>query len=457
MAGLAAATVLVVGLDATVGLPGGILHGRLLDGGTSAAPEPSARPATAPEPAASVLVPTASSSTIDPAEVARLLEPILDDPDVGPGLGAAVVDVGTGQQVYADAATTARPPASSVKILTATAALELLGPDARLSTRVLETPVSAEGDPRGIPEVVLVGGGDPSLRTTPGGGDPSLRSLAAATAAALGKAGLHRVRLAYDDSLFAGPSSSPAWPDGYVESGVVGLVSALSVDAGRGADPSRSAAEVFATELRRAGVGVSGRLRQVPTDEDFAQLAEVRSQPVRVLLERMLTASDNDYAEAFGHLAAVAGHQPATFRGAASATVEALDALGLPVDGIRLQDASGLARQDRVPARALVLALALAGSHGHPELASVLSGLPVAAFTGTLVGRFDLPSRGAGFVRAKTGTLSGIAALAGTVQDREGHVLAFAFLVDRTKLGDALGAPAVLDRAAAALADCGCS
>ena len=88
----------------------------------------------------------------------------------------------------------------------------------------------------------------------------------------------------------------------------------------------------------------------------------------------------------------------------------------------------------------------------------MVTGLPVAGFTGTLADRFLVGSAkaGAGVVRAKTGTLTGVSALAGTVPDREGRVLAFAFLVDRTADGGALEVPAALDRAAAALATCGC-
>src|SRR5207344_1040996 len=104
----------------------------------------------------------------------------------------------SGEQVYADGASTGRPPASTVKILTATAAVQRLGSDTRLATRVVEVPVSAEGDPGGVPEIVLVGGGDPSLRSTPGGGDASLRALARLTAQALDRTGLHRARLGYD-------------------------------------------------------------------------------------------------------------------------------------------------------------------------------------------------------------------------------------------------------------------
>jgi D-alanyl-D-alanine carboxypeptidase/D-alanyl-D-alanine-endopeptidase (penicillin-binding protein 4) len=81
--------------------------------------------------------------------------------------------------------------------------------------------------------------------------------------------------------------------------------------------------------------------------------------------------------------------------------------------------------------------------------------MPVAAASGTLLGRFDgVRKAGAGVVRAKTGTLTGVSSLAGTVIDSDGRQLAFAVLAD--KVGATGAARDALDAVAVALARCGC-
>jgi D-alanyl-D-alanine carboxypeptidase/D-alanyl-D-alanine-endopeptidase (penicillin-binding protein 4) len=99
--------------------------------------------------------------------------------------------------------------------------------------------------------------------------------------------------------------------------------------------------------------------------------------------------------------------------------------------------------------------LQLASSPDHPELRSVVTGLPVAAYDGSLASRFD-HSAGRGLVRAKTGTLTGTSALAGITTDVRGHALVFAFVSNHVKYAETLDTRAALDRLATALATCPC-
>ncbi len=447
----------VIGLDASVGLPGGVFHGALVrqDPTPTAGPTlPVSSPGVPAVPAAPVLEPASGGTPPDPTALAALLRPLIGSTALGGHVGGSVTDVSTGVALFQQGADKGRVPASTAKLLTAVAALQVLGPEAQLTTTTVQQP-AAPGTST-PPRVILVGGGDPSLRDEPGGGDPSLRALARATATALDEAGTSVVRLGYDATLFKGPTAAASWPSEYVSSGVVGPVTALSVGEAHVADPPREAGLAFVRQLERAGISVRGGLRAVAARVGASPLATVESRPVAELVRWMLTESDNDYAEAFGHLIAVSAGDPATFSGGAAATERTVADLGVDTTHVALFDASGLARKDRIPAATLTALLVATTSPDQPALSVTLGGLPVAAFTGTLVDRFVTPpaSSGAGVVRAKTGTLTGVSTLAGTVVDRQGRVLAFAFLADRAT--DTLEARAALDQAAAALAACGC-
>ncbi len=95
--------------------------------------------------------------------------------------------------------------------------------------------------------------------------------------------------------------------------------------------------------------------------------------------------------------------------------------------------------------------LALAAGPDHPELRPVLTGLPVAGFTGTLGDRYTATSPATGLIRAKTGTLTGVNSLAGTAVDAQGRLLTFAFLASGST--SPAEAEASLDALATALAE----
>jgi len=227
-------------------------------------------------------------------------------------------------------------------------------------------------------------------------------------------------------------------------------------------DPSLEAARRFAQALTGAGVAVVGEPTPVdaaaPAAKPAAFVASVDSAPVSALVERMLITSDNDLAEALAHLAAVATGQTADFAGGARATSTVLADLGLDVTGLSLLDGSGLAGGSRVAPGLLTAMLARAYGPGAPLLRTVLAVMAVGGFNGTLADRFDSgpTAGGAGLVRGKTGTLTGTSTLAGSVETAEGRTLLFAFFAEAVPVGGTEGARTALDRAAAALAGCGC-
>jgi len=342
-------------------------------------------------------------------------------------------------------------PVSVVKLATATAALVTLGPEARLATTVI-----ADDSRR----ITLVGGGDATL--TMGGGSAGTASLAELAKQVADQVQAGPVELRYDDSLFTGPALGPDWGRDYPAVGVAAPVTALMVDQGRvrpGSlarvdDPARDAAQRFRKLLKANGVKVTS-LKAGVAPANGTKIASVESPPMATLVERMLTDSDNDLAEALAHLAGGAAGYQASFAGGAKATRKVLADLGLPVDGLRLADGSGVSADNRMSAAVLARLLGLVATGSKPELGPIASGLAVAGFSGTLADRFTGPDRAAaGYVRAKTGTLTGVTSLAGLVPDTSGRMLAFALLAN--DIPSIPKARALGDEFAAGLAACGC-
>lgn len=422
-------------------------------------------PTRRPAPAVLEPLPPLPSSAPRPARLAAAMRPVLRAAALGRRVGASVVDVATGRTLLGAGASTPLVPASTTKLLTATAALEALGPQARFPTSVVRGPGRT---------VVLVGGGDPTLTRAPAAegrgprtADPArIAALAGQLVRRLTADGRRVVRLRYDAGLFRGPATAPSWPKTYVPDGVVSPVSALSLDAGRVAphssdrssDPAAAAAADLATRLKRRGVRVLGAPSPATAAGTATTLAEVTSPPLSDIVERMIDDSDNDIAEALLRQIALADRVPADFASATADVRRRLTDLGLPVRGLRLVDGSGLSRANSIPPQLLTAVLALASSPSHPRLRPIVTGLPVAGVSGTLAARFGARSveRATGRVRAKTGTLSGVSGLAGLVVDASGRLLAFAVLADRISLPQTLDARADLDAAAARLAACGC-
>ncbi|MFJ7195559.1 D-alanyl-D-alanine carboxypeptidase/D-alanyl-D-alanine-endopeptidase [Streptomyces sp. NPDC098926] len=415
--------------------------------------EPAAPAGPSPAPSAPAVLAPLSAAVDNSAPDARTapdgaaaalrsaLGPLLKDPALGKRRTAVVIDTAGGERLYGQGADTPMTPASTVKIATTAAALSALGPDHRIATTV-----RASADLRSI---VLTGGGDPTLDKA------ALRGLATDTARALKERGVDKVRLAYDTSRYSGPARHPIGPNENIAP-----VSALMTDEGRldstdsgpaprSDDPAGDTARTFARLLHGAGIATGSGPKPGRPAAGSEKVAEHRSAPLSALVERALTNSDNDIAEALARQTALAAGEPADFDGGRRAVTAQLKKLGLPLKGADLADGSGLNRKDKVTAGLLAGLLARAADPDHPELRPVLTGLPVAGFSGTLSDRYTGRSAGTGLIRAKTGTLTGVNTLAGTVVDRRGRLLAFAFLASGTTSPS--DAQSALDRLATAL------
>lgn len=387
---------------------------------------------------------TGSTATMpDPQVLSRQLRPILTNRAAG-SITGIVSDPATGEVLFDRRGQRAQVPASTLKVLTSASILQALSPEQRISTKVLR---------RGN-RLILVGGGDGLLASS---GPGSLTELADAVATAFGNQG--RVKLSYDDSLFDGPRLAPGVPASFVKLGIVAPVSALMVDGGRvnpssetrSSDPARSAATSFARLLDERGLNIRLIGRGLAKSSD-KQLAAVESSTIADQVEHMLTESDNTLAEVLGHLAGATRFGRGSFDSSGKAIEQTLTDLGIERESLVVADASGLSRDNRVPASVIGTVLGKAALLQPANLWPINSGLPVAGATGTLEQRF--PAGGAGYIRAKTGTLTGVTALAGTVRSEDGRVLTFSFMANGVP--NTTVARQTLDQAASVIAACGC-
>jgi D-alanyl-D-alanine carboxypeptidase/D-alanyl-D-alanine-endopeptidase (penicillin-binding protein 4) len=425
---------------------------------TPAAPAASLLAAATQAPAAAKPVRTAAPPS--PAGVTAAIEAAVADPALGGRLLAQVVDGSTGTVLFERSGASPAAPASTAKLLTATAVLAVRRPTDRITTKVVA------GTPGTI---VLVGGGDPTLTGAAAGapgrypGAARISELAAQVRRALTRAHTTVRRVVVDDSLFAGPAISPDWAPEDVPSNYASAITAVMADGGRaapgddvrGAAPDLAAGGELAAALNVAGAPVArGR-----PPAGAALLASVQSAPLSQLVHEMLQTSDNVIAECLARQVAIATANQPSFLGAAAAIRSALTRLGVDPGG-GMRDGSGLAARDRVSAGTLTGVLGVVVGDKHPVLHDIVTALPVAGWSGTLAGRYlrgSSSARGAGVVRAKTGTITGVSSLAGIVHDADGRLLVFA-LLDRVGPGGAAtnAAEAALDRIAATLAGCGC-
>jgi D-alanyl-D-alanine carboxypeptidase/D-alanyl-D-alanine-endopeptidase (penicillin-binding protein 4) len=345
-----------------------------------------------------------------------------------------VMNARTGEVLFDRRGAKGSRAASVMKVLTSAAALEVLGPHYRLTTRVVE------GKRPG--EIVLVGGGDVTLSRTPAGtttayaGAPHLSTLAHRVKAAWQKAhpGTRITRITLDTSYFGGPTWQPTWKTKERALGSTPKITALMVDGDRanpaaptsprGSDPVGRAGAAFASYFGR---GVTVTRGSAPSGAEV--LGSVRSQPVSTLVQQELIVSDNTIAEALARVTAIKAGTGNRFSDIDAAVIPALQRYGIAPTGVRVVDGSGLSDDDRIPP-AYLTKLFVKVLHRADGLGPVYAGLPIAGRTGSLSysDRFSgAAARADGKVRAKTGWIDTGYTLAGIIRAKDGTPLTFAF------------------------------
>ncbi|GAA4295664.1 D-alanyl-D-alanine carboxypeptidase/D-alanyl-D-alanine endopeptidase [Mycobacterium paraffinicum] len=398
-----------------------------------------------------------SAETPSPAGVAGALAPVAADPNLG-RLGARVTDALTGKELWQVAGDMPLVPASTNKVLTAAAALLTLDHQARISTRVVAGSQNAQGP------VVLVGAGDPVLSAAPPGVDTWYRGSARLSdlVEQIRRSGVTPTAVQVDTSAFTGPTMAQGWDGADVDNGDIAPIESVMIDAGRiqpstvNSRRSRTPALDAGRELAKALGLDPGAVTIATAPSGARQLAVVQSAPLVQRLSEMMDHSDNVMAECIAREVAAAINRPRSFAGAADAVTNRLSTAHVDTGGVTLMDSSGLSVDDRLTAKTLDGVLQAAAGPDQPTLRALLDLLPIAAGSGTLADRFtDAASNQgpAGWLRAKTGSLTAINALAGVLTDRSGRVLTFAFI------SNAAGPNGrnAMDALASRLWSCGCS
>jgi D-alanyl-D-alanine carboxypeptidase/D-alanyl-D-alanine-endopeptidase (penicillin-binding protein 4) len=389
--------------------------------------------------------PSRPASTPTQAKLAAALRGPLEDARLGGRVLAEVRDASTGAQLFNKGGTSPAAPASTAKLATALAVLAVHKLTDRITTRVMAGATSGT--------VVLVGAGDPTLTAAAAGHTPAYAGAARIADLARRLSGVKHVVV--DGSAFTGVGVSPDWAPEDVPSDYASPITAAMVDGGRdtpGATIRSTSPDLAAGRALAAALHVpAAQVSRGSAPGQARVLASVQSAPIGQLVTQMLQESDNVIAEVLARQVALAEHQPASFTGAAAAVRSVLAKLGVSI-GAGMVDGSGLAARDRLSPDALTRLLVLAAHR-----TAVLDMLPVAGWSGTLADRY-VGTAGAGVIRAKTGTLTGVSTLAGLVHDKDGRLLAFALMADRVgpSAADTTKAEAALDRVASTLATCGC-
>jgi len=340
--------------------------------------------------------------------VVQRLDALVDDTLMETSqLGLMVWDLTTDTLLYARNHRQLLRTASTMKLLTAITALFTLGTDYEFATSLYYKGTISQGVLNG--DLICRGGMDPMF------GHKDM----AAFVQALKAKGVKRIqgRIVTDATMKDGDK----WGEGWCWDDDNPILSPLLIDG------KATFADHLQRELRSARIGTGG-LRVVagrlPAD---AKLLCTRSHHIDEVLQRMMKESDNLYAEAtYYQVAALSGKRPATAADAQKVERELLDYIGLDADRYKLADGSGLSLYNYLSAEAMVMLLRHAEREPH-VFERLLQSLPIAGIDGTLKKRMaGTPAQGN--VRAKTGTVTGVSALAGYCTAPNGHRLAFSII-----------------------------
>jgi serine-type D-Ala-D-Ala carboxypeptidase/endopeptidase (penicillin-binding protein 4) len=344
---------------------------------------------------------------------------------------AVVIDAATDTVLFDRGADKPAATASTMKLLTAGAALNILGPNYRVDTRVYQ-------DPAQPGTIILVGGGDPTLsRTAPGQQSvyrdaPKLSTLAVGVNAKM--AGTPITKIVVDGSLFTGPTWDASWERSEQATGYMSEVTGLQVDGDR-QNPAAETSPRSTTPVLNAGkyfkkalgaAAANATIVEGKAPGTAVEIAKVSSQPISVWIKHMLQVSDNTEAEALARLVSLDLGYDGSFSSLNIAIKKGLANTQLDSTGLVIKDGSGLSALNAVPPTFLAKFSKLVMT-GFADFSVIRDGLPVSGESGSLSARFKGDLKDAvGQVHAKTGWIKNGYTLAGYITARDKSNLLFA-------------------------------
>jgi serine-type D-Ala-D-Ala carboxypeptidase/endopeptidase (penicillin-binding protein 4) len=371
-------------------------------------------------------------------------------------LRAAVTNASTGELLFARGANKGVSQGSQEQLLTAAAALNILGKDFRFSTRVFDG--SVEGT------VVLVGGGDPTITALHSGesvykGAARLDDLAAQVneAYAAKHPGVPITTIVLDASLWnPGDNWNTTWSNGAVSGGTLSKITALQVDGDR-ANPMSATSPRSTNPVGRAGDLFAAALGATVTFADGEAvgsntlLGEVKSQKVSVLINQMLTSGDKTLAEFIARRVSVDAGFGGTTSSVGEGISSALALYDLDPAGNQMEDGSGFSSSNKVQPQFMADLMSRVRD-GDKDLNIIYNSLSEAGKKGSLAARFK-GSAAAGHVFARPGSGSSTQSLLGTIDAKDGTSLSFAIYATGKGVGP--GASPVIDKLVTAMYKCG--
>ena len=348
------------------------------------------------------------------------------------GLHAQVINPATNEVLFDLLGDTPAQTASVMKLLTAAAAVQVLGPNFRVETKVF-----FDVDKPGT--IVLVGAGDPTLSRVGIGkesvykGAPKISDLAVAIREWARGTPINTIVL--DSSYFSGPTWLSTVPDSERTLGYQSHVTALQVDGDRD-NPTLETSPRSNDPIGRAGqalkkaigdLAVNATVTQVQPGTNLQQIpnATVKSQPISKWITHMLQVSDNTEAEYLARLVSKQLGYDGSYASVDAAIKAALTRAGLDTTGLLLKDGSGEDETNLVSAT-FINSLLKKILNNEGNFGIIKQSLPIAGESGSLANRFkDLNVDAAGHILAKTGWTRHEYSLAGIIMAKDGTDLVF--------------------------------